>query len=128
MLRTAISLHQYFWQWLFKNLFPIYINIVWYVMVCHILRTLFIFRLEKVLVQMVYNRKFQPQEFLISWFLYTGFYCIELLLQLKSAKAHGKKYIKVKPHIVLHLFCNCLFEIYTRQFSESLWRGTGRIR
>ena len=27
---------------------------------------------------------------------------IELLLQLKSAKAHGKNYIKVKPHLVRH--------------------------
>ena len=24
---------------------------------------------------MAYNRKFQPQGFLIFWFLYTGFYC-----------------------------------------------------
>ena len=31
---------------------------------------------------------------------------IELLLQLKSAKAHGKNYIKVKPHIVHHLLRN----------------------
>ena len=29
---------------------------------------------------------------------------IELLLLLKSAKAHGKNYIKVKPHLVRHLF------------------------
>ena len=34
---------------------------------------------------------------------------IELLLQLQSAKAHGKKYIKVKPHLVHHLLHNCLF-------------------
>ena len=27
----------------------------------------------------------------------------ELLLQVKSAKAHGKNYIKVKPHLVRHL-------------------------
>ena len=27
---------------------------------------------------------------------------IELLLQLKSVKAHGKNYIKVKPHLVRH--------------------------
>ena len=33
---------------------------------------------------------------------------IELLLQLKSAKAHGKNYIKVKPHLVRHLLRNCL--------------------
>ena len=33
---------------------------------------------------------------------------IELLLQLKSAKAHGKNYIKVKPHLVCHLLSNCL--------------------
>ena len=34
---------------------------------------------------------------------------IELLLQLKSAKAHGKNYIKVKPHLVHHLLRNRLF-------------------
>ena len=33
---------------------------------------------------------------------------IGLLLQLKSAKAHGKNYIKVKPHLVRHLLRNCL--------------------
>ena len=32
---------------------------------------------------------------------------IELLLQLKSAKADGKNYIKVKPPLV-HLLRNCL--------------------
>ena len=34
---------------------------------------------------------------------------IELLLQLKSAKAHGKNYIKVKPHLVRHLLCTRLY-------------------
>ena len=34
---------------------------------------------------------------------------IELLLQLKSAKAHGKNYIKVKPHLVHHFLRNRLF-------------------
>ena len=34
---------------------------------------------------------------------------IELLLQLKSVKAHGKNYIKVKPHLVRHLLRNRLF-------------------
>ena len=33
---------------------------------------------------------------------------IELLLQLKSANAHGKTYIKVKPYLVRHLLGNCL--------------------
>ena len=33
---------------------------------------------------------------------------IELLLQLNSAKAHGKTYIKAKPHLVRHLLRNCL--------------------
>ena len=33
---------------------------------------------------------------------------IELLLQLKSAKAHGQNYIKVEPHLVRHLLRNCL--------------------
>ena len=28
---------------------------------------------------------------------------IELVLQLKSAKAHGKNYMKVKPDLVRHL-------------------------
>ena len=31
---------------------------------------------------------------------------IELVVQLKSAKVHGKKYIKVKPHLVGHLLGN----------------------
>ena len=33
---------------------------------------------------------------------------IELLLQLKSAKAHGKNYIKIKPLLVRHLLRNRL--------------------
>ena len=36
---------------------------------------------------------------------------IELLLQLKSAKVHGKNYIKVKPHMVRHLLRNCLLTL-----------------
>ena len=36
---------------------------------------------------------------------------IEVLLQLKSAKAHGKNYKKVKAHLVRHLLRNCLLEI-----------------
>ena len=35
---------------------------------------------------------------------------IELLLQLKSAKDHGKNYIKVKPHLVRDLLRNCLLK------------------
>ena len=31
---------------------------------------------------------------------------IELLLQLKSAKDHGKNYITVKPHLARHLLRN----------------------
>ena len=34
---------------------------------------------------------------------------IELLLQLKSAKTHGKNYIKVKPPMVRHLLRSRLF-------------------
>ena len=34
---------------------------------------------------------------------------IELLLQLKGAKAHGKNYIKVKAHLVRHLLRDHLF-------------------
>ena len=33
---------------------------------------------------------------------------IELVLQLKSTKAQGKSYIKVKPHLVRHLLLNRL--------------------
>ena len=33
---------------------------------------------------------------------------IELLLQLKSVKTHGKNYIKVKPPLVRHLLRSCL--------------------
>ena len=33
---------------------------------------------------------------------------IELLLQLKSVKAHGKNYIKIKPHLVRQLLRNRL--------------------
>ena len=36
---------------------------------------------------------------------------IEFLLQLKSAKAHGKNYIKVKPHLARHLLRNRQFAI-----------------
>ena len=34
---------------------------------------------------------------------------IELLLQLNSAKALGKNYIKVRPPLVRHLLCNRVF-------------------
>ena len=33
---------------------------------------------------------------------------INLLSLLKSAKAHGKNYIRVKAHLIRHLFCNRL--------------------
>ena len=33
---------------------------------------------------------------------------IELFLQLKSAKAHGKNYINIKPHLVRYLLHNRL--------------------
>ena len=36
---------------------------------------------------------------------------IEFVLQLKSAKAHGKNYIKVKPHLVRHLLRNRLLKV-----------------
>ena len=39
---------------------------------------------------------------------------IEHLLQLKSAKAHGKNDIKVKPHLVRHLLRNCLLRQGTK--------------
>ena len=35
---------------------------------------------------------------------------INRLLQLKSAKAYGKNYLKVKPHLVHHLLRNRLLE------------------
>ena len=36
---------------------------------------------------------------------------IDLVLQLKSAKAHGKNYVKVKPHLVSHFLRNHLFDL-----------------
>ena len=39
----------------------------------------------------------------------SNFKVIELLLQLKSAKAYGINYIKVKPHLLRHLLRNRLF-------------------
>ena len=35
----------------------------------------------------------------------------EYLLQLKSAEADGKNYIKAKPHLVRHLLRNRLFKV-----------------
>ena len=46
---------------------------------------------------------------------------IELLLQLKSPKDHGKSYIKVKPHLVRHLLHNHLLVTVT---SIELKKGT----
>ena len=39
---------------------------------------------------------------------------IELLLQLKSAKAHGKNYIKVRPSLVRHLLRKSLLSIWLK--------------
>ena len=44
---------------------------------------------------------------------------IVLLLQLKSAKAHGKNYIKVKPHLVRHLLRNGLLTVWSFGHSSS---------
>ena len=60
---------------------------------------------------MVTTLKFTEQLQMASLSLYPQFETnlmsdgkvIELLLQLKSAKAHGKNYIKVKPQLVRHL-------------------------
>ena len=41
----------------------------------------------------------------------------KLLLQSKSAKAHGKNYIKVKPHLVSHLLRNRLLFISMVRFT-----------
>ena len=42
---------------------------------------------------------------------------IGLLLQLKSAKAHGKNYIRVKAHLALHLLRNRLLIHLSHSFS-----------
>ena len=36
----------------------------------------------------------------------------ELILQLKSAKAHGKNYIKVEAHLVCHLLRDRLLNVH----------------
>ena len=46
---------------------------------------------------------------------------IELLLQLKSAKAHGKNYIKVKPHLVRHLLRNRLLSAEFSLVFSDIW-------
>ena len=45
---------------------------------------------------------------------------IELLLQLKSAKTHGKNYIKVRPPLVRHFQRNRLFAISIIILGKSL--------
>ena len=62
-------------------------------------------------VRSVTELKFTEQLQMASLSLYSQFETnlmsnrkvIELLLQLKSAKAHGKNYIKVRPPLVRHL-------------------------
>ena len=44
----------------------------------------------------------------------------ELILQLKSAKAHGKNYIKVKTHLVRHLLRDRLFSLTKLMASHDL--------
>ena len=42
---------------------------------------------------------------------------IELVLQLKDAKAHCKNYIKVKPHLARHLLGNRLLR-YSKKYTS----------
>ena len=51
---------------------------------------------------------------------------IELLLQLKSANAHGKKYIKAKPPLVSHLLRNRLFVGFVINVVNQSSRSLGR--
>ena len=44
---------------------------------------------------------------------------IELLLQLKSAKANGKNYIKVRPPLVRHPLRYCLCVYVNKQFVDA---------
>ena len=46
---------------------------------------------------------------------------IKLLLQLKSAKTHGKNYIKVRPLLVRHLLCNRLLLYRVTQKYTPAW-------
>ena len=48
---------------------------------------------------------------------------IEHLLQLKSSKAHGTNYIKVKPHLVRHLLRNYLINSVFLYFEYLLKQG-----
>ena len=71
---------------------------------------------RKFRVWSVTKLKFTGQLQMVSLSLYPQFETnlmsnrkvTELLLQLKSAKEHGKNNIKVKPHLVNHLLRNCL--------------------
>ena len=49
---------------------------------------------------------------------------IELLQQLKSAKAHGKNYIKVTPLLVSHLLHNRLLRFSTVELLKSEYKGS----
>ena len=53
---------------------------------------------------------------------------IELLLQLKSAKAHGKNDIKTKPHLVSHPLQNRLLNLCRNFENDDLkWYNYLRI-
>ena len=41
---------------------------------------------------------------------------IELVLQLKSAKAHGKNYVKVKPHLILCVIVYSCAKAYFKNY------------
>ena len=45
---------------------------------------------------------------------------IELVLQLKSAKAHSKNYIKVKPHLV-RFFCVIVYSDHLKSMLQVLF-------
>ena len=45
---------------------------------------------------------------------------IKLILQLKSAKAHGENYIKVEPHLVRHLLRNRLYISFSKDLEPML--------
>ena len=53
---------------------------------------------------------------------------IELFLQLKSAKAHGKNYIKVRPPLVRHLLRNRLLSTMLMNFMNMKQKGYAKIK
>ena len=60
---------------------------------------------------MVHNKKFQPQRFLIFWFLYTGFYCILKVKSKENKVIHAVNWKKCRFVLAVQMFAVSVFRI-----------------